>query len=229
MPEASAGTIAEFLHNKIFQDYGPPREIITDNGKQFTSDIVADLMQKVRTRHHLTSPYHPRSNGKVERYNGLLGKILTRMLVGQPVALWDAYLPVALYATRVRSHATTKFSPYQLVYGRQPKDFEIGWQEEDTIYGTQDENRKPSMRTHYERLLLARTARQEHYKQLVERAARLKLISGDEVKIEDTSPARRFEVGSYVLLENRLKTKFKLAWLGPYRVIKNHPLGTNAL
>jgi transposase InsO family protein len=87
VPEATSGTIADFLQDKIFVDYGPPREIITDNGKQFTSDVVAHLMQKVRARHHLITPYHPRSNGKIERYNGALGKILTRMLVGQPVAL----------------------------------------------------------------------------------------------------------------------------------------------
>jgi hypothetical protein len=63
----------------------------------------------------------------------------------------------------------------------------------------------------------------------VVKAEKLHLISGDTVGKGDTDPAERFQIGTYVLLQNRHKTKFKTPRLGPYKVIKNHPFGTNAL
>jgi transposase InsO family protein len=225
----TADVIADFIYNRIVLDYGPPRSIVTDNGPQFTADILGHLLQQIKTRHHLISPYHPRSNGKIERYNGALGKILTRLMVGQYTALWDSYLSAAVYATRLRSHATTGFSPFYLVYGRRPRDLELGWQEEDKFYPETEENVPPDQREHLRRLLNVRTSRQEHYKELVRRAARLKLVPDTIVWSEDSLPAIQFPVNSYVLLENRHKTKFKENWFGPYRVVKAHPLGTYAL
>ena len=127
VPSAPADVVADFVYEKIYLQYGPPRMIITDNGPQFTSDMLAHLIQTLKTQHHLSSPYHPRANSKVERYNGLLGEILMKMTVDNYVHNWDSYLLVATYATRVRAHRTTGLTPFKLIYGRKPLDLELAW------------------------------------------------------------------------------------------------------
>src|ERR1700694_61213 len=94
-----------------------PQEIFTDGGKNLWGGVVQKYLEKIRTSHKGTSPYHPRTNGKVESLNGLLGRMLSRFLWGKPTKLWDLYLDQALFACRVHTHATTKLSPFSLVCG----------------------------------------------------------------------------------------------------------------
>jgi hypothetical protein len=101
--------------------YGAPQEIVTDGGKNLWGDVVQEYLKKIKTIHKGTSTYHPRTNGKVESLNGLISGMLTRYLLNKPTKVWDLYLDQALFACRVRTHATTKTSPYYLVYGKQPR------------------------------------------------------------------------------------------------------------
>ena len=59
-------------------------------------------------------------NGKMEHLNGILEDMISKLLFGKHTKLWDLYLDQALFACRIRTHATTKTSPFYLVYGRQP-------------------------------------------------------------------------------------------------------------
>ncbi|PWY96913.1 hypothetical protein BCV70DRAFT_149105, partial [Testicularia cyperi] len=68
------------------------------------------------TRHRLTTAYHPRTNGKVESLN-----VLTKLMVGKSTRLWDLYLREALFAARIRTHATSAKSPFFLTYGVHPR------------------------------------------------------------------------------------------------------------
>jgi hypothetical protein len=225
VPSATAEVVAQFIYEKIYIEYGPPRILTSDNGPQFIGRVLAHLLQQVKTKHHLTAPYNPRANGKVERYNGLLGKILTKMLVNDYIANWDTHLPAAVYATRVRAHRTSKFSPFYLVYGRYPRDFETAWEETDQYDPGPAE--APNEAEHEERIKKVRTARQLHLEQLLGRAVRSGLVNPQKVSKEDMSP--KFATGDQVLLRNLKKTKFRSHWLGPYNVVKSHPLGTYAL
>jgi len=224
---APADVVADFIYEKIYLQYGPPRTITTDNGPQFTSDMLAHLIQTLKTRHHLSSPYHPRANGKVERYNGLLGEILTKMTVDDYVNNWDSYLPAATYATRVRAHRTTGLTPFELVYGRKPLDYELAWSQQDRFAPEIDESTNPDRDDHLERIKAVRTARQVHYQRLLNRAARDGLISTERVASGDLKP--KFQTGSHVLLRNLNHRKLRAKWIGPFEVIKAHPLGTYAL
>ena len=92
LPNARAETIARVIHDEITMVYGPPKELLSDNGRNLTGDVIKAYTTLLSTKHRVTTPYHPRTNGKVENFNGLLGQILTKMLVNQPTILWDQYL-----------------------------------------------------------------------------------------------------------------------------------------
>jgi len=53
--------------------YGPPKELLSDNGRNLTGDVMKAYTTLLSTKHRVTTPYHPRTNGKVENFNGLLG------------------------------------------------------------------------------------------------------------------------------------------------------------
>ena len=63
-----AERIAEELI-KIFARVGVSEEILTDQGSNFTSSLLAELYRMLRVHPIRTSPYHPQTDGLVERFN----------------------------------------------------------------------------------------------------------------------------------------------------------------
>jgi transposase InsO family protein len=49
--------------------FGPPKEMISDQGKEWLNSIISELVKLVGIDHRITSAYHPRTNGLTERFN----------------------------------------------------------------------------------------------------------------------------------------------------------------
>ena len=67
-------------------------------------------------KHWKTTPYNPKANGMTKRANGIVGKILNKM-VSVHKANWDLKLPSAIHAYNTSKKVTTGKSPY-LVFGQ---------------------------------------------------------------------------------------------------------------
>ena len=52
----------------VFSRIGIPREILTDQGSNFTSQLLAELYRLLNIHPIVTSPYHPQTDGLVERF-----------------------------------------------------------------------------------------------------------------------------------------------------------------
>ncbi|KAG0430881.1 Retrovirus-related Pol polyprotein from transposon TNT 1-94 [Dictyocoela muelleri] len=62
---------------KWFDIYKIPKKIITDNGKQYTSQVFKKFIKKNNNIFHTTtSPYNPQSNGMSERINQTITRVL---------------------------------------------------------------------------------------------------------------------------------------------------------
>lgn len=118
LPNVRVETIANVIHDDIAMVYGPPKELLSDNGRNLTGGVMRAYIALLATKHRVTTPYHPRTNGMVENFNGLLGNILTKMLVNQPTILWDQYLMQAIFSIRIRIHSSKGKSSYSLLFGR---------------------------------------------------------------------------------------------------------------
>jgi transposase InsO family protein len=71
-------SIVDFLFEEIFTRFGVPREIVTNQGTQFTSNLVKALTKQYKIKHRMSSPYHPQANGQVESTNKVIEAILTK-------------------------------------------------------------------------------------------------------------------------------------------------------
>ena len=122
-----AETVAEFIYNDIICRHGVPQEILSDRGTSFVNKVINELCEKYQTKHRLTSPYRPQTNGMVERFNRTLGECIAK-LVQDNQKEWDSLLNSVLLAYRTKQHKSTGKTPFYLVYGRQatlPLDLKI--------------------------------------------------------------------------------------------------------
>jgi transposase InsO family protein len=70
--DEKAETIAEVLFDRWIAIFGPPFRLLSDLGKPFAFGVVKYLCAKVSTEKIETAPYHPQSDGCVERFNRTL-------------------------------------------------------------------------------------------------------------------------------------------------------------
>ncbi|MGH0122279.1 UNVERIFIED_CONTAM: hypothetical protein FKN15_040606, partial [Acipenser sinensis] len=105
---------------QVFSRVGIPREILTDQGTPFINRLMQDLCATLRIKPIRTSVYHPQTDGLVERFNKTL-KAMLRKVIGKDGKDWDLLLPYLMFAVREVPQASTGFSPFELLYGRQPR------------------------------------------------------------------------------------------------------------
>ncbi|KAG6921236.1 hypothetical protein G0U57_009227, partial [Chelydra serpentina] len=115
----TARTIAGELV-KIFARVGLPREILTDQGTNFTSGLLQQVCGLLGVKQLRTSVYHPQTDGLVERFNRTLKEMLHKF-PPEDLCQWDQLLPPLLLAVREVPQSSTKFSPFELLYGRRPQ------------------------------------------------------------------------------------------------------------
>ena len=117
LPRAIEDSIIQFLFH-IFVRYSLPRDIITDGGPQFAGNKIAATLKNYHIQHKITT-YHPQANGQVESTNKIIEAILTKTITSDRHD-WATRLPEALWAYRTTWRSTTGYSPYQLVFGKEP-------------------------------------------------------------------------------------------------------------
>ncbi|XP_068241889.1 uncharacterized protein [Palaemon carinicauda] len=113
----SADKIIEAL-NKFFSLVGLPKEVQTDQGTNFTSKKFKSFLACQNIKHCLSSPYHPQSQGVVERFHRTF-KTMLRTYCCENEKEWDVYIPMLLFAVRDSVHSSLGYSPFQLVYVHQ--------------------------------------------------------------------------------------------------------------
>ena len=97
----------------VFSRVGIPGEILTDQGSNFTSQLLTELYRMLQA-----TPYHPQTDGLVERFNQNL-KSMLRKIATKEGRDWDKMTPFLLFAYREVPQSSTGFSPFELLYGKQ--------------------------------------------------------------------------------------------------------------
>ena len=117
----SAIAVANKLITGVLCRHGAPRRIISDRGSNFTSDVFREVTELLGMKQNMTVAFNPMADGQAEKAIGTLHNTLSK-LVGSNAAEWDLLIPYALWAYRTAVHATTKETPFFMVYGREAEN-----------------------------------------------------------------------------------------------------------
>ena len=115
-----AETVADILVNQYMERFGIVREIISDQGKQFESELFKELCSQLGIDKKRSSPGHQQNNGLVERFNRTLLDMLAKYIDSNQRS-WDRYLQFVMLAYRSTVQENTGFSPACLTLGREIK------------------------------------------------------------------------------------------------------------
>ena len=128
VPNTDAETISHALFRNLLTVYGCPTKILSDQGSNLIAEAVQAVCRKWNIRKIQTTGYQPQSV-PVERFHRYLNHSMT-MLHGSFGMMWDAYIDAAVFAYRVSVNETTGYSPYRLLYLRDPP------MPDDLLWGT---------------------------------------------------------------------------------------------
>ena len=119
LPKAEAELVAQALEKSVIFMIGMPDELLSDNGKQFTSQLIEELSKRTQIQRFSTT-YWPQGNLVVERVNRTLGDMLSKY-TNKKMDDWDKYLAGVTYAYNTTIHHTTNETPFFMMFGRDPK------------------------------------------------------------------------------------------------------------
>ena len=124
----TAQATARILWDNFICHYGFPEKFISDQGRNFESDLIKELCKIAGVKKIHTTPYHPQGNGQCERFNSTLCNMLGT-LSDEEKSDWKSHLGCMTHAYNCTKHASTTYSPYYLMFGRHPRlpiDIEFG-------------------------------------------------------------------------------------------------------
>jgi hypothetical protein len=120
LPDKEAETVAQALFNRWICRYGSPLQLTTDGGKEFCAKLSEHLYKLMKIEHLTTSPYHPQCNSQAEIVNKTIAKYLSAF-VDETTLDWEIYLPPLMFSYNTSMNSTTKFTPFFLTFGQQPR------------------------------------------------------------------------------------------------------------
>ena len=211
IPNQEAETVAKKLVDEFVCRFGAPEIIHSDQGRNFESKLVKEMCTLLGVRKTRTTPYHPQSDGQVERFNRTLTSMLSNY-VAENHRDWDIHLSKVLMAYRSSEHETTKCTPYYLMFGREvrlPVDIMFGRCPEEpaetTEYVVHLRNALEQAHEKARQHLKAAQRRQKDYYDL--RVFGEPYVAGDRVWLH--VPA----------VKKGQTSKFSTSWDGPYEVL----------
>ena len=194
---------------EIFSRPGFPKVLLTDQGSVFTSKLTRHMCKTFEIHKIRTTPYHPQSDGALERWHACLKGMIKRS--GIDIKCWDKKnLKFLLFAYRDTPHCVTGFSPFTLLFGREVKGplelLRTTWLDEECDDASVGE------------WLLGVRAKMAEMSEIV--SDREKKAKSDMKRFYDRSArVKSFEVGEMVLVRKPgLQCKLGDFWEGPYQI-----------
>ncbi|CAF4830994.1 unnamed protein product [Pieris macdunnoughi] len=193
--------------------FGIPRMILTDQGTNFTAELFKKTCEFLKIKQIWSSPYHPQTQGALERSHSTLKEYL-KSYVNENHTNWHKYVFTAMLSYNTSVHASTNFTPYELLFGHKAYI-------PDSVYEQPPDVTYPEyIKFLHHRLKLSR-------EKATENIIRSKERSKDYY--DNHSRPVRYQIGDYVYLKNHVRLRKALSpiWKGPYKVVKIN--GRNSL
>ena len=114
-----ASNVANLFFSEIVRLHGMPRTIVSDRDAKFLSYFWKNFWRKLGTKLLFSITCHPQIDDQTEVVNMTLSTLL-RTIIKKNIKAWKEYLPYVEFAYNMYVHSTTKFPPFEIVYGFNP-------------------------------------------------------------------------------------------------------------
>ena len=112
--------IVDVFFQEIIRLHGMPSTIISDRDAKFLSHFWRTLWNKLGTKLLFSTTCHPQTDGQTKVVNRTLSTML-RAILKRNLKMWEERLPHVEFTYNRAEHSTTKVSPFQVVYGFNPR------------------------------------------------------------------------------------------------------------
>jgi hypothetical protein len=112
--------LAKLFISNVVRLHGVPESIVSDRDVRFTSNFWKSMWSQLGTKLHMSTSFHPQSDGQTERANRTLEEGL-RAYVSINHDDWDDYLSLLEFAVNNAKASSTNQSPFYLNYGEHPR------------------------------------------------------------------------------------------------------------
>ena len=109
-------TTAHVLYNEFFSVFGFPRRLMSHQAAEFTGQVISELCDLLGVTKIRTLPYHPQTNGAVERVHQTLRRMIAKMDPNKR-AKWPSHLGPILIAYNATRSLISGYLTYFLMFG----------------------------------------------------------------------------------------------------------------
>lgn len=202
-----AVTVAKsFVENFILR-YGIPREIATDRGSEFIASTMSEVCKLLGIKQLYSTAYHHESIGALENTHKNLNAYL-RIQTNNNSREWSTWIPYWSFSYNTTVHTSTKYTPYELVFGKLCKLPTNLCQQVDPLYNVDDYplclkyRLQKSQEQARENLLLSKVVRKQNY----------------DKNINPTF----YKPNDLILIRNDNNcNKFQNVYIGPFKVLED--------
>jgi hypothetical protein len=201
--------VAQTFFTAIVRLHGVPQSMVSDRDPVFTSTFWKELMHLLGTKLHMTSTFHPQSDGQTEAANRVIAMCL-RYFTGDRPRQWLRWLPWFEYTYNTAYQLSLRETPFRVVYGRDPpsmRSYELEETRVAAVAKTMEEREEFLADVRF-RLQQAQDVQKGHYDK---KHRPVSYIVGDWVLLR----LRHRPVAS---LAPEVKGKLQPQFFGPYRV-----------
>lgn len=207
MTSKSSVEIAKNFVNNFILRYGIPERIATDRGAEFLSNVFKEVCKLLNITMLQSTAYHHQTIGALENTHKSLGNYLRIQTDNYPGA-WSDWLPYWCFSYNTTVHTATKYTPFELVFGRKcniPSN--LIKDRVEPLYNCDDYPQELRYRI--------QTSQKEARQNLIDSKLRRK------TDYDENCNSVTYKENDLILIKNETGNKLKSIYNGPYLVVKD--------
>ncbi|OBZ81090.1 Transposon Ty3-I Gag-Pol polyprotein, partial [Choanephora cucurbitarum] len=217
IPNKTAEAVVQALI-PVFCDFGIPRIVQSDNGKEFANQVMERFKKSAGFDHRLITPYYPQANGAAERTVGTAMNTIKKVVEGV-TGEWDLFVYSVQLAINNKVSKRLNTPPFNVMFGRRLNDFKNYNEETGATTPLTKEQADQRIKELQEVLFPA----------IEERTSNV--VKNQKEKFDKTHSQRELPVNSLVRVKihPNFRAKMDPVYEGPYTVVRKTQQGTYVL